>query len=392
MSDLREFGFKEHPFPLMPEAEVRNWAGREEERRILLDIVRSVLTTDTGLSEFVVVHGSFGAGKSHALRYLKTMINTDRQAEFGARAIYLPKLRMKPKVSFLDLYFEVVRELGRTFFRDLAHDVCHRLDAAEEQVGDEMDREEERRIRKAEPEKLTARVLESIPAEDRPMVELMKKLGGGDESVLSYLFNGRPIIGEVGFTQEIGSDYVAVKVLASLIRTMTLSIMGQESPFRGAHLFIDEAEDVLELRPPEQDALWTSMRELLNRLPYNFCLLLAFSADAALLEAVIPVSIMERMSRQTIEFQSLRVDEAKEFVRSHMAQFRLPEFEAPQEFYPFNEEAIDYVLETVVIMVPRKIFRALRAVLERAIRRQGLSPGQEVDAKQAEEILLEMRL
>ena len=63
MSELNDFGFSEHPFALVPSSGVTNWAGRDDERRLLRDIVESVLTTDTGLSEFVLVHGKLRRGK-----------------------------------------------------------------------------------------------------------------------------------------------------------------------------------------------------------------------------------------------------------------------------------------------------------------------------------------
>ena len=107
-----------------------------------------------------------------------------------------------------------------------------------------------------------------------------------------------------------------------------------------------------------------------------------------LLEAVMPMAIAERTSRQNIELQALEVDEAKDFVKSQMANFRLEDFVPPQPFYPFSEDAIDYILEQIVILVPRKMFRALRMVLERAIRREGLQAGDEINAEMAEDIIL----
>lgn len=230
----------------------------------------------------------------------------------------------------------------------------------------------------------------SISFEDRPTVELLRMLEQGQENVLAYLLEGRPTIGEAGFTQPIDTDYAATKMLASIFRAMTLSIGNEEPVYRGVYLFVDEVEDMWDLKPAEQMAIWNGVRELLNRLPQNFCLLLAFTGDAALLEATIPQGLAERTSRQNVELQSLEVDGAKAFVREHLANFRRKDFVAPQPYYPFSEEAIDYVLETIVVMVPRKIFRSLRTVLERAIRREGLAAGDEISAQMAEDILVSM--
>ena len=392
MSDLTGFGFREHPFALVPRSAVKNWAGMEDERRLLTDIVESVLTTDTGLSEFVILHGSYGAGKSHALRYFTTAISETRATYFKAHAIYLPKVRVDQKVDFVRLYKEIVREMGRDLFQNLATTIVQRIDSAADTLGDKMDREKERELKRKEPGYFKKKVMDNINEEDRSTIELIQMLKSEPDKVLAYLFEGKPTIGDAGFTQAIDTDYVATKVLASIFGAMTLKIGEEEPAYQAVYLFIDEVEDIWDLKPLEQVAIWNGIRELLNRLPENFCLLLAFTGDAALLEATIPQGLAERTSRQNIELQSLEADQAKAFIRHHLAHFRCEDFSPPQPFYPFSEEAIDYVLETVVVMVPRKIFRSLRTVLERAIRHEGLEPGDEIGPDMAEQILLAMRM
>ena len=63
-----------NPFTLVPGRRVTVWAGYKELQQQLLDIVKSCRSDQVGLSEFVVLHGDYGAGKSHALRYLEYWI------------------------------------------------------------------------------------------------------------------------------------------------------------------------------------------------------------------------------------------------------------------------------------------------------------------------------
>ena len=49
-----------------------------------------VRASDIGSTEFLVLHGELGAGKSHALRYLKTRIE-QRDSEFQSLAIYVER-------------------------------------------------------------------------------------------------------------------------------------------------------------------------------------------------------------------------------------------------------------------------------------------------------------
>ena len=392
MADLTEFGFREHPFAMVPRSRITNWAGMAEQRSLLLDIVESVLTTETGLSEFVMLHGSYGAGKSHALRYLTTEILQTRSTHFRACAIYLPKVRVDQKVDFVRLYKEIVRELGREFFRELASMIVQHIDSAAEALGDQMDREEERRLLQIDADHFRKKVVENIDAEDRPTIQLLKMLKSEPDRVLAYLFDGKPAIGGAGFTQAIDNDYAATKVLSSVFRAMTLEIGNQGPAYQAVYLFIDEVEDIWDLKPVEQMSIWNGIREVLNRLPENFCMLVAFTGDAALLEATIPQALAERTSRQNIEIQSLEIREAKDFIREHLASFRRADYVPSQPYYPFSEDAIDYILETVTVIVPRRIFRSLRTVLERAIRHEGLGPGNEISAGMAEDILVAMRM
>lgn len=388
MADLKDFGFRDHPFAMVPKSGITTWSGMARQRALLHDIVESVLTIETGLSEFVILHGSYGAGKSHALKYLTHEISETRRDHFKSAAIYLPKIRVDQKVDFVRLYRAIMRELGREFFIELATKLDSLIDTAATELGNQMDRAEERAIIRSDPQHFRKQIIERIGPEDRQTVELLRMLSpsGSPEKVLTYLLEGKPTVGLAGFTQAIDNDYVATKMLSNIFRAMTLEIEGQGSAYRAVYLFIDEVEDIWDLKPIEQLAIWNGLRELLNRVPENLCLLLAFTGDTALLEATIPQGLAERTSRQNIELQSLEIQEAKDFIQEHLASFRYENYTASQPYYPFSEEAIDFVLETATILVPRRIFRALRTVLERSIRHEGLTPGDEISAKMAEDI------
>jgi hypothetical protein len=111
------------------------------------------------------------------------------------------------------------------------------------------------------------------------------------------------------------------------------------------------------------------------------------TADAALIEAVLPASILQRLTRKYIELSDLLPEDAKEFLKQHLSDLRVQGFAVPQPFHPFSEAAIDLVIERTVGLTPRSMFRSLRAVLERAIRRHDLKAGEEIDAALAQEIL-----
>ena len=77
---------------------------------------------------------------------------------------------------------------------------------------------------------------------------------------------------------------------------------------------MDEVEDALLAKAPEQSEMWGSIRELVNRVPYRMALLLAMTGEAAYLEAVMPPAVLERTTRKNIELQALEPSEAKVFI------------------------------------------------------------------------------
>ena len=382
MTGLNEYGLKEHPFPLLPSGKVTNWAGMENVRFKLEDVVKSVLTTDSGLSEFVIIHGSYGAGKTHALKYMATMINEVEKNIYNSHAIYVPKIKLGPKISFLEIYKQVMQTLGENFIRGLAGKIKSSVDKEVLKRGPSNEG--------VDLENIKVDVIEELPPDIRSMVKLLMEIQNGKDSALRFLIDGKPTVPEVGYSQPINNDYQAVEVLSDLFRTMTGQIGPSSSVYNGVHLFIDEVEDILEAKSAEQLDFWSSLRELINRLPANFALILAFSADAALLEAMMPMGVAERTTRPNIELQALEIDEAKKFVAKQLADFRPEGYSPPQQYYPFTEESVSYLLEQTVILVPRRIFRGLRQVLDRMIKREGLQPGQEITADMTADVMAQI--
>ena len=237
---------------------------------------------------------------------------------------------------------------------------------------------------------LRAQLIEELPTEVQCMAKLCEEIHGGNENAVKFLLEGKPAISTVGYSQTITNDFLAVQVLSDLFRTITEGIGTSEPMVQGVHLFMDEVEDILEAKSAEQIDFWASIRELVNRLPENFTLILAFSADAALLEAMMPMGIAERTTRPNLELLAMEVEEAKGFVAKQLSDFRPEGYEPPHGYYPFSEDAVNYVLEQTVVLVPRRIFRSLRQVLDRAIRREGLQAGEEITVEMTADIVTQI--
>lgn len=367
MSDFEEYGFREVPFPVTPEHTTTHWAGREELLEELLDLIDSPRESDIGLSEFVVLHGSYGAGKSHALRYLRNYID-QRPENYRSRAIYVQSIRIEDKISFLALYREIIRLLGDEYIFNMASQVNAHIERIERAHENAFDLEREGKLRDV--------VLKEFERELQPMLRQLCEIAQGDENRLRALETG------------IRSDFEAAKSLGAFFGCLKVCKTEDNLPLSEAnYVFLDEVEATTEVKVSESQAFFNAMLQLVNQLPYNFCLLCSFSGDTALLEAVVNEALLQRMTRDYIELPELEPEEAKHFLAKQFETYRTEGFKNENPYHPFTERSIEYVLDRTLPTTPRNIFRALRKVLERSVKRDNLVPGEEIQREDAERIL-----
>jgi type II secretory pathway predicted ATPase ExeA len=119
---------RKNPFTLVAEANTDIWADYENVLQALLDVITSCRTDQVGLSEFVVLHGEIGTGKSHALRYLQHYIMNKHVNEFRSPCVYLESTKLAKKTDFIAIYRRVMESL-----RNHAFETANRLDSAFEE-------------------------------------------------------------------------------------------------------------------------------------------------------------------------------------------------------------------------------------------------------------------
>lgn len=378
---LQEFDLSQDPFAIVPDGPVENWAGRPDLEEDLIDLVKGVRARDIGSTEFIVLYGEYGAGKSHALRYLKTQVE-NRTDDFNSLALYLERPRVSTKINFLEVYKHLIRDLGRERLRVF----CDRLKAEVNNMADE-------RAQAANlghiPDKSTFRdaVVEDFPSGEKPMVRLL--LRGADDigKVFDFLSAAPKSNGGGEYEGAIDSDFMAAKVLGDFFRTITMEIAPDVRLVESVYLFIDECEALLDAKATESELVFNGLRELLNGVPYRFGLILSFTGGTSLIEAYMPQHLIKRMTHDFIVVPMLEEDEALEFLKERINFFRPKGSKYEGTFYPFSEDTIRLIIEHHTQVTPRNLFRDCKRVLERAIRRHGLEPGDVITKDMAEEIL-----
>lgn len=367
----QEFGFERSPFTNVATAEsAKIWAGMKDTKESLQDVVDSVRPDDIGEREFVIIHGSYGGGKTHAFWYFKNQIEKSGRGF----AFFASRVRIDDKANFFELAKSIVSE-HHAILPDL---VGHVQRAVEECAVHETREESGGTANQATRQK---RVINKLVDEDcRRLVEDFVFRGSDDADKLVELV--------IGGKQ---NDHTAVARLSALFGVMTTSIGNHAPKFDAVYLFLDEVENIFEIGYKSAFSFYSALRGLIDKTAgYRCAIVMAFSTDAARLEVELPHFLRERLTRALVEIRQLEDDEGKNFIKEFLDAHRASPAEAGKEFAPFSEGVIDEILIRHNEVVPRKLILDMTRVFERAVRRGGVQPGEEIPTQMAKDILAKM--
>lgn len=362
--------FTDQPFRLLPGEKVTIWAGYHEIREQLLEIVKSPRVDRVGLYEFAIIHGALGTGKSHALRFLKYLINEERGEEFNSIVCYVERLRVEANTDFLALYRAIMRllrddmkKVGEVVEKIADKQVDEAWEAASADVTKLMKRQD---FRDRTLPTIYSRLSPTYPALPR----LLSAAYQGDEVATTILLGGKPktAISKYGLDNLIDTEYEALRCLAAFINlcTKTDNDATYLPLFKCFYLFIDEVERLRDFPTRNVQSINQGIRDLVGACPEHFCLLLGASEEAAGIEAYIEDDVMTRLSRELIEIPELDVEQAVNFIKEVMQQYRQPDAKVP-ETHPFAEDALREIALQVTQRTPRNLFRDCQTVLRKAV-------------------------
>ena len=377
---------RKNPFTLVAGANTDVWAEYEEVREALLDVVRSCRTDQVGLSEFVILHGDIGTGKSHALRYLKHYIATRNEAEFRAPCVYLESTKLARRTDFLAVYRRIMEAL-----RGHLKETAEKLDAAMEHQAKSGGKDKVEDIQ-SEMERLWKENAERLAPEFPGLIRLLREMLKGDRA-FSILCGGKATANDLeafGLTSGIDSEYDASRCLASYVKLVTSpdrAVLSEEV-FEGSlafYVFVDEVELLQDFRAEDVLSINQGVRDLINGCPEAFCLIFGVSGDPRTLFAIFDRFVVRRLSREPIEIQALDDDQAVKFLRAVLKNYRLND--ADPDEYPFREAALRKIAEKTQEKTAAFLFRSARRVLEKAVLSGRLGPGGWIEGADVDEFL-----
>lgn len=379
-----------NPFTLVPDERVTIWAGYENLRTQLLDVIESCRSDRVGLSEFTILYGDYGTGKSHALRYLRYWITEKEKDDFVSPCVYLETIKVAASTNFVALYRSIMEQL-------IPHieETASWLDSAVEKevrgkLPDSNRREQDNAMERLYQD---PQLTPGYP----PLGMLLKEIKAGNDEPVSLLL-GEKITGRGAMskyrhytmTGPIDSEYDATRCLGAYVNLCTrgapaLAETAPSARNKAFYFFVDELETVGDLRPQEVLSLNQGIRDLINACPENTCFLLGMTGDVQLLYALLTQPVIRRMSRDPLELEPLVSQEAVDFLVEVLKAHRLDSND--QDAYPFTKEALTVIAEDTQRKTPSDLFRGCRRVLEKSVLSGSLDEGGLIDADMAREAL-----
>jgi hypothetical protein len=375
---------RKNPFTLVADANTDVWADYEKVRSSLLDVITSCRTDQVGLSEFVILHGEIGTGKSHALRYLQNYITIKKAAEFQAACVYLESTKLAKKTDFLAIYRRVVEGL-----RDHVFDTASKLDSAFEEKAKTSGLTKSADIQ-IEKDKLWKASAAKLSPQFPSLILLLRGLIDNGHAFAILCGNKANDLEDYQLTGPIDSEYDASRCLSAYVNLVTNPdrTVLPENLFpanRAFYLFIDEVESLQDFKPADVLSINQGVRDLINGCPQAFCLIFGVSGDPRILFAIFDKFVVRRFSRDPIEIQALDEQESVRFLKEVLRNYR-SDPKDPAE-YPFREAALLRIAEKTPDKTAAFLFRSARRVLEKSVLNGKLQPGGWIDVADVEAFL-----
>ena len=373
-----------NPFTLVAEVNTDVWADYAEVRKALIDVVTSCRTDQVGLSEFVVLHGDIGTGKSHALRYLQRYITVTNAVEFNSPCVYLESTKLAKKTDFVSIYRRLFEAL-----RQHVVDTANKLDTAMEQKAKAAGHTKSQDIQ-AEKKRLWRANATALAPQFPSLILLLHGLVTDDHAFTILCGNKAADLEDYQLTAPIDSEYDASRCLSAYINLVTNPNRDvlPEAMFeanKAFYLFIDEVELLQDFKPAEVLSINQGMRDLINGCPQAFCLIFGVSGDPRILFAIFDKFVVRRFSRDPIEIQALDDAQAVRFLKEVLKNYRANPKDAAE--YPFREAALGRIAEKTPNKTAADLFRSARRVLEKVVLSGKLKPNGWIEVADVDEHL-----
>lgn len=355
MSNLKENPFRSAPsFAADPRARI--WVGYERQKNLLDKYLRRSLSDQVGNTNFLMLRGNYGTGKSHALLWAQNMILHEDRDVFNSVCYIIPTLRKaKGILTFAGAFLDdiVAKSSLISDLQAFQNFLIECISAYRSANGLTHD---------VPPEKVIEKLI--------PPVELnnfAKELyhSQDEDSIRELLIPNKNL-----------ADYQAMIIFTRIVNLFVHEMKVSETDSRrfkkGAYLFIDELDDLDRASSKEAREVNDILRHLYDNCPNCFCMVIALSAEISQLTVMFFDYILSRIQRQ-VELAVLDKSDAVNFVHEILINNRIDP-EGKNDFFPFEKAVVETIASQLTEITPRKIVTTMQQVIEE-VRLAGHNPG-----------------
>jgi type II secretory pathway predicted ATPase ExeA len=266
--DYSQFGLEANPFPYspVPDDDPELYCGQEHATRAISDTVSTMLST--GKSKHLVITGKYGNGKSHTLKYTRSLVRDRDDVVVGYVA--------QPGEGFRDIYHEFMYDLGFDRVQTLAYEFLTVVtrDVTEQ---DPSGAEDTRRLID-DGEVLLS---ELVPTAIQRLNDVTK-FADFSRAIVHMIYEDTNLYSWQWLTAE-GIRYEQRKEMeihsaldddTSSVRAFTaLKNLLLELGYTGVFVFVDEFESIARLSPKDEQTTLNSIRHLMDQNSHGLCIL-----------------------------------------------------------------------------------------------------------------------
>lgn len=371
--DYSQYGLEENPFPYspVPADDPELYCGQRQATSAVEDTVSTVLST--GKSKHLVVTGKYGNGKSHTLKYTRSLVRDRDDVVVGYVA--------QPGDGFLDIYHEFMYDIGFDGLEALAYEFLA-LVAREETDRNPMGaRAMERLIDEGD-----VLLSELVPTAVQRLNDVAK-FADFARAIVHMIYEDTSLYAWQWITAEglryeqrkemeihssLDDDTMAVRAFTAF-KNMLL-----ELDYTGVFVFVDEFESIARLKSKQKQSTLNSIRHLMDRNASGLCVMFA-CAPEVWQEVMSEYHAFSERIGQEVALQPLTDEHIRELVSGYLDMARP---DGPTSIDPFTDESLSMILQRSQGNI-RQVLSVCSRVLDEGVDEQQ----QQIDAELVQEAI-----
>ncbi|MDG5777865.1 BREX system ATP-binding domain-containing protein [Haloarculaceae archaeon H-GB2-1] len=336
--DYSQYDLEANPFPYspVPAEEPEIYCGQPHVTKKISSTVSSMLST--GKSKHLVITGKYGNGKSHTLKYTRSLLRDRDDVIVGYVA--------QPGEGFLDIYHEFIYDFGFNRLQELAYEYLAEIS---------------RDVTDANP--VSASAMESLIDEgdillSKIVPEAIRRLSDVTKfadfarAIIHMVYEDTNLYAWQWLTAEgiryeqrkemeihsaLDDDTMGVRAFTALKNLLL------ELGYTGVFVFVDEFESIARLSPTNEQATLNSIRHLMDQNSSGLCML--FGCAPEVWQDVMSEyhAFSERIG-QEVALRPLTAENLYELVADYLERERTTAGSG-SSVYPFTEESLELILQ-----------------------------------------------